>query len=337
MENGGARHDRVVGIAGKRGLAQRFAPSPVKLVRFVLVVNALQLAAASVFAGLIVTQPNLLSVFSGRAVGFAMGFCAAVAAALSYQQARGALEALDTSQRRGGDREDAMAKLEQLNLTLRAQRHDFLNHLQVVYSLAELNDTEEMRAYIRRVYGDIQRVSRTLRTASPAVNALLTVKLAECEKRGVQAELAINADWAQLAMPGWEMCRVLGNLIDNAMDAAQQAESPRVTVTLSEDVDGCLFMVGNNGPAIPENRREAIFQAGWSTKAEGRGMGLHIVRGILRAAGGFITVHSDENGTVFMGEAPKKAQIPAQPPQPPQPSQPPPSNPADRQESAPRA
>ena len=59
--------------------------------------------------------------------------------------------------------QDAYAQLEDLNGTLRAQRHDFMNHLQVVFSLLELEDYKEASDYIERVYGDIRRVSRTLK------------------------------------------------------------------------------------------------------------------------------------------------------------------------------
>ena len=69
--------------------------------------------------------------------------------------------------------EETYYQLEALNRTMRAQRHDFMNHLQVVYSLIEMQEPQEATAYIDRVYGDMQRVSRVLRTDSAAVNALL--------------------------------------------------------------------------------------------------------------------------------------------------------------------
>ena len=81
--------------------------------------------------------------------------------------------------------EETYYQLEDLNRTLRAQRHDFMNHLQVVYSLIEMQEPQEATAYIDRVYGDMQRVSRVLRTDSAAINALLQAKAADCEKRGI--------------------------------------------------------------------------------------------------------------------------------------------------------
>lgn len=207
--------------------------------------------------------------------------------------------------------EDAYGKLEQLNGTLRAQRHDFMNHLQVVYSLLELEEYESASEYIEKVYGDIQRVSRTLKTAHPAVNALLAAKLSECEERGVQVSVAIELAWQTLPVPGWEMCRVLGNLIDNGMDALDGVPAAQMRIELSEDLHSYSFKISNNGPKIPESMSERIFVSGFSTKNSGRGMGLAIVRAVLEAHGGSIRLTSSDEETVFFGQI-KKSQLPAQ-------------------------
>jgi len=71
--------------------------------------------------------------------------------------------------------EEALEKVEVLNGTLRSQRHDFLNHLQVVSGLIEMQEFTEAADYIGRISADIQNVSRVLRTKNAAVNALLQV------------------------------------------------------------------------------------------------------------------------------------------------------------------
>lgn len=203
--------------------------------------------------------------------------------------------------------ERSYADLKELNNTLRAQRHDFLNHLQVVYSLMEMEEYKEAQEYIEKVYGDIRAVSRVLRTANPAVNALLKVKLDACEKQGVNAELHIASAWKGLTMPDWEMCRVLGNLIDNALDALKEAKEPKLTITLSEDLKSFRFSVANNGPDIPMKDQARIFLSGITTKAEGHGMGLFIVRSTLKEAGGEIELNSGDGTTTFSGWVPKPA------------------------------
>ena len=206
--------------------------------------------------------------------------------------------------------QDAYAQLEDLNGTLRAQRHDFMNHLQVVFSLLELEDYKEASDYIERVYGDIRRVSRTLKTAHPAINALLAAKVGDCEARGVHVDLQIESPWAGLPVESWEMCRVLGNLIDNAMDAMKDAPEPRLLIRLSESVQSYTFVIANTGPMIQPSIAERIFQRGFSTKGEGRGMGLSIVRGIMESGGGRLTLASEERETRFEGTLPKTIAAP---------------------------
>jgi len=202
--------------------------------------------------------------------------------------------------------DETVTQMTDLNRALRAQRHDFLNHLQVVYSLIEMGEHEEANRYIEQVYGDIQNVSTALKTACAPVNALLRAKMAEAEQRGIRLELSVQAAWDALPLPAWEMCRVLSNLMDNAMDAMAHQENACLSIRLSEDVKGFSFEIKNNGPMIPRDIQSAIFDPGFSGKGEGRGMGLFIARETMRSAGGNLTVQSDEQFTSFSGFVPRK-------------------------------
>lgn len=204
------------------------------------------------------------------------------------------------------DMDDTIAAMETLNNTLRSQRHDFLNHLQVVYSLMEMEEYEEANAYIEKVYGAITSVSRVMKTANPAINALLQVKLAACEKAGIKVQVNIQSAWKDLPIPGWEMCKVLSNLIDNAIDALEEVTDRQLTVTLTEDLKFFRFSVSNNGPMIPLKSQKSIFNPGITTKSAGHGMGLFIVKKVLNDRGGDITLISDAERTEFSGYLPKE-------------------------------
>lgn len=201
---------------------------------------------------------------------------------------------------------DMVGQMDELNRALRAQRHDFLNHLQVVFSLIEMEEYQEAGDYIEKVYGDMQSVSRAMRTDSPAINALLRAKLADCESAGILTELDAAGTWKDLPMPVWEFCRVLSNLIDNAIDALEHTANSSLRIMLREDVHGYGFSVANNGPAIPEDSLRRIFEAGVSSHGEGRGMGLYIVRKTLESYGGEIHVTSDAERTIFSGLIPHR-------------------------------
>lgn len=205
--------------------------------------------------------------------------------------------------------EDAYRQLEDLNGTLRKQRHDFKNHLQVVFSLMEMEAFADARQYIESIYQDIQKTGSTLRTAIPAVNALIASKRADCETRKIELRLDIRSAWRDIPVPGWELCRVLGNLIDNAVDAISAAPpaDPFISITLDETAGGFVFAIVNNGPAIDPQHLEAIFREGFTTKSSGHGTGLSIVREILESYDGGIRVKSDAESTVFSGVIPRKS------------------------------
>ncbi len=209
------------------------------------------------------------------------------------------------------DMDETIEAMSNLNITLRTQRHDFLNHLQVVYSLIEMEEYEEANEYIEQVYGRITAISRVMKTAVPAVNALLQVKAAACEQARVRLTLEITSKWETLenTMPAWEMCKVLSNLIDNAIDAMEKtaAKKRQLTISLTENLRQYCFCVSNSGTPIAPDMQESIFQPGITTKGEGHGMGLYIVRKTIRDRGGDVMLESNAERTAFSGYVPKLA------------------------------
>jgi len=179
----------------------------------------------------------------------------------------------------------------------------------VVYSLIEMEEYEEANEYIEKIYGRITAISRVMKTSVPAVNALLQVKVAACEKAKIPVQLNITSKWETLenAMPAWEMCKILSNLIDNAMDALEAipVKKRRLTISLTENLRQYCFSVANTGMPIPVQMQESIFQPGITTKGEGHGMGLYIVRRTINDRGGDIVLVSDAERTEFSGFVPR--------------------------------
>ena len=276
-----------------------------KAAHFTVVINLLQVAAmVAVLVYTVVHAPT-----EGRQIEIA-----AIAAALlivlwgAVADIREALNAARIVEQ-ARMLEEANRQLEDLNGTLRKQRHDFMNHLQVVFSLLELNDADEAMQYVESVYGDIQMAGGVLKTAIPAVNALIAAKRTDCLEHGIRLELEIRSSLKGLPLAGWEMCRVLGNLIDNAREALLADEATtdrRIDLTIDETPGAYTFRVANNGPAIPPQLHRSIFQLGFTTKSEGHGSGLSIVEEIVKDYGGEIRVESSEENTVFIGSIPKK-------------------------------
>lgn len=268
-----------------------------KATNYAIIINSLEILLILGVMTLVVISPQYD--FSPRMMRLLVGIAAAVIIwgavmdireAMSTRRLLSQLDAMD----------DTIDAMEKLNNTLRAQRHDFLNHLQVVYSLMEMEEYGEANSYIEKVYGRITAVSRVLKTASAPINALLQVKL------------NITSTWKELPISGWEMCKVLSNLIDNAIDAMADLPDGKkhLTITLTENLKEYVFSVANTGTSIPPDDQQRIFEPGVTTKSDGHGMGLFIVRETLRHYGGDIQVTSDAQETVFSGTVPKDTTIP---------------------------
>ena len=275
-------------------------PSVNKATLYAIVVNAIQIAALIVFVLYVLLGGNhnqrALAVIVVVAAGMAIyGASIDIQEALRTRRRERTIHELQTT----NDQMDA------LNLKLRAQRHDFLNHVQVIYSLLEMGESAEAADYLEKIYEELHSVSKVMRTKVTAFNALLQVKNAACEERGIHLEMDIRSTLEGLPVPAWEICCIIGNLMDNAMDALQERSDGRILLTVREDLKRFTFTISNNGDPIPECIRETLFEPGVSTKGEGRGMGLSIVRKTLAEFGG--EIHLEDGGeTAFTVTVPRK-------------------------------
>jgi sensor histidine kinase regulating citrate/malate metabolism len=203
--------------------------------------------------------------------------------------------------------EISLGDLNRLNNTLRAQRHDFMNHLQVVHSLMELGKYNEANAYIEKVYDRIEKVNSILKTGIPAVNAILEAKRRTGEGKNIEMEMDIRSDLEEIPIPEWELCRFLGNIIDNAINALAGKEGNRkIYIEICEDIHNYRFKVANNGPYILPSHLGKLFEPGFTTRQNtGEGMGLAICKGIIDRYGGEINVISDTEETAFETRVPR--------------------------------
>ncbi|MDH7576875.1 MAG: Spo0B domain-containing protein [Bacillota bacterium] len=196
---------------------------------------------------------------------------------------------------------------------LRTQRHDYLNHLQVIYGLIHVGKTRFIQDYISQVNEEIQNSSRvfTALVHRPEIAGLLMRKLAQAEALGISFNVDLKTDLVLLAIPPLDFSRVLGNLIDNALDAVQTVpeEQRRISFEMKEEENGYVVKITNFRPLIPHEYLTKIFRKGFTTKAgKGEGLGLYIVKSLVEKNHGMISVESnEETGTSFTLRFPKPA------------------------------
>jgi two-component system CitB family sensor kinase len=191
---------------------------------------------------------------------------------------------------------------------MRAQSHEFSNRMQTLGGLLQLGHYEEALAFIREVShaGDAARTAITTCVADRSVAALLVAKVAVAAERGVVLRLGEGCRQEGELTDARAVLTIVGNLVDNAIDAAREgdADPPWVEVTLRV-ADGTLHIrVIDSGPGVPDATRTEIFEAGYSTKPTSgrgaRGVGLSLVKRMAERRGGRVTVsEAPLGGAVF--------------------------------------
>ncbi|MDF2744969.1 MAG: signal transduction histidine kinase regulating citrate/malate metabolism [Actinomycetia bacterium] len=191
---------------------------------------------------------------------------------------------------------------------LKSQAHESANRLHSVVTLIELGRPEAAVEFATAELVAAQRLTDQLLGAveEPVLVALLLGKAAEAADRGV--ELVVTDDSVVRATPidPRDLVTVVGNLIDNAVDASLAAPAPRrVTVTVRQDENELVVRLADTGPGLHRDLVEQAFHRGWSTKAasgqqrpHGRGLGLALVRQVVTRYDGSIEVAND-GGAVF--------------------------------------
>ncbi|MBA0051984.1 sensor histidine kinase [Streptomyces sp. AJS327] len=206
---------------------------------------------------------------------------------------------------------------------LRAQEHEHANRVHLLLGLLQLGLYDEAVDYLSETAGRRRDTTREIseRVREPLLAALLVGKATVAAERGVAFRLTPGTRVPDRLVDPRELATVVGNLVDNALDAAAGTENATVEVELAVREDGrttraapapgLLIRVRDSGRGIPPEQYELIFTEGWSTKeppAHGwRGLGLALVRRLAERHGGTATVCEPTGGgaefTVTIPEA----------------------------------
>ncbi|GGI98401.1 ATPase [Saccharopolyspora subtropica] len=195
--------------------------------------------------------------------------------------------------------------------TLRAQAHEFSNHLHTISGLVELGEYDELQRYVQRISHRHEQwhAEVTARVHDPATAALLIAKSSLAAERGVGLRLHEGSYLAEVdEQLSADLVTVLGNLVDNALDALEGApvDADRWVEVELRCTDEVTVVVRDSGPGVAPGIVEEVFRHGFTTKAARggeRGLGLALTRQICRRRGGSVEVHN-AHGAVFTARLP---------------------------------
>ncbi|MCR5289479.1 MAG: sensor histidine kinase [Treponema sp.] len=212
------------------------------------------------------------------------------------------------------DRSEAMRNAEQLSGTrhiisaLRANSHEFMNKLQVLSGLLQMNKTNEAQEYINTVSAlHSQSLTPFLKLIENTnVCALLLGKLNNAREMNIEVKLLPNSHLSRHSpyLTTTELITIIGNLFENAIEAinAQISEGLRnITLQITEDNTGLLIMFSDTGIGMTQDIIDHIFEEGFSTKGQkGRGYGMYLLQKLVNRNHGTIEIDSDPGyGTTF--------------------------------------
>lgn len=204
-------------------------------------------------------------------------------------------------------------RVHDVSQTLRAQAHEFANRLHTISGLIQLGEFDEVVGYVDHISQRDASLTETVtaRFADPAVAALLIAKASLATEQGVGLEVSersrMSAVDAELSA---DVAMVLGNLVDNALDAAAAGSGATgrwVRVEVADDGDEVTVAVSDSGPGIAEDVADRLFERGVSTKQDvpgGRGIGLSLVHLLCTRRGGGVEVYRDDV-TRFVARLPR--------------------------------
>ena len=202
--------------------------------------------------------------------------------------------------------------------SLRSQAHEAANRLHTVVSLVEMGRADEAVEFATAELRFAQRLTDRVvgAMAEPVLAALLLGKAAQASERGAQLVITEDTEIDDTVLGGdadaaRDVVTILGNLIDNAVDAALEAGGrPQVFVTARTDGGELVLRVADTGRGLDPAHLPVAFDRGWSTKSAGRGLGLALVAQAVRRSGGSIEV-STMDGAVFTVRLPVRVEVPS--------------------------
>ena len=192
---------------------------------------------------------------------------------------------------------------------LRAQSHEFMNKMHVVLGLTHMKQYEELQKYISGMVSEHQyEIGGVMkRIKSPVFAGFLLGKLSYAREKNIKLIISEDSYMPEIDDESitHELITIVGNLIDNALEAVTNCEKKQVEVEIQYG-NTLIITVQDTGKGIQEKEIEALFTKGYSTKGDNRGYGLYLVKESIQRINGEIHMHSlVGKGTTITIEIPK--------------------------------
>ena len=189
--------------------------------------------------------------------------------------------------------EQAKRHLEEVRVIhgeMRGYKHDFHHHLQALKGQLEAGEVERALAYIEQLDRSLQSVDTLLKTGNVTVDAILSARLAQARSEGISVDVQANLP-NTLALTDVELSIVIGNLLDNAVEACRAAAGRRFIRLSIRMKGGMMYFYLLNAAGAKQKKVGSLFRTG---KTGAHGFGLHRAEAILKKHGGWVKYNSED-------------------------------------------
>lgn len=186
------------------------------------------------------------------------------------------------------------AEVENMYRTMRGWRHDYHNHIQAMKAYAQLEKYEELISYLGKLDESLYQVDQVIKTGNLMADAILNSKLGLMKSRGIRADVTVHMP-AQMKPSDMELCVLVGNLLDNAIEACDgvKEEENRFIRIYIDTLRNQLYisiMNGMEGIAKRQGNRFVSRKRGERLQ----GFGLQQVDRIVEKYGGYLNRQTEE-------------------------------------------
>ncbi len=185
-------------------------------------------------------------------------------------------------------------EVENMYKKMRAWRHDFHNHMQVLSAYLDCGKIEEAREYLKDVNENLQTVDTVIKTGNTMVDAILNSKISIMNTRGITVNATARVP-SEIKISDVDLCIIIGNLLDNALEACDKLpkENRFVRIYINVKNNAHLYMSFTNSAGEKQKKLGNIFA---STKGASGGLGLYRVDGLVSKYNGYLTRGSEDGG-----------------------------------------
>ena len=184
------------------------------------------------------------------------------------------------------------AEVENMYRQARGWRHDYRNHIQVLISYAEMGDLESLKAYLYELSIDLNSVDTVLKTGNKMTDVILNSKISLAKSRNITVRADAHVP-VSLTTSEIDLCIIMGNLFDNAIEACMRLPEEERLIRIYMDMKNTqLYMSFTNTTAQKKQKKEdGKFR---TTKGQGHGYGLVRVDTIVERNQGYINRNSED-------------------------------------------